>query len=265
MDRSFLSQAEVIAASRQFVCVRLTTYEDKKEAELLKSIFVGRSGDVENTTFTILPPDGKQPLVRPGRSARHCFGSAAQMADAMNRIAKQYEGRKADADPPLPKVPNVRLALDVAACENQPLAVLCARDAGALRQLEGRVRTLAWSDDLLGQAVYAVTDDFDQLKSIEGVPAAGGLLVIQPDRYGLKGKVLGHAAADAASAELARVLKTAISEHRPFEKTFENHIREGHRVGVFWETQIPVTDWMEKRAREQKGVPPPPPLPPRPR
>jgi hypothetical protein len=264
MDRSFLSQAEVIAASRKFVCVRLTTYEDKKEAEFLKSIFVGRSGEVENTTFTILPPDGKQPLVRPGRSARQCFAGAAQMAESMNRIAKQYEGRKADGAPELPKVANVRLALDVAACDNQPLAVLCARDAEALRQLEGRVRTLAWSDEFLGQAVYTVTKDFDQLKAIDGVPADGGLLVIQPDRYGLKGKVLAQAAADAAPTTLARALQTGIAQHQPFfERTFESHVREGHRAGIFWETQIPVTDWMEKRAREQKHVPPPPPLPPR--
>jgi hypothetical protein len=137
--------------------------------------------------------------------------------------------------------------------------LLCVRDADALQQLEGRVRTLAWSDDFLGRAVYTVAKDFDQLKAIDGVPAGGGLLVIQPDRYGLKGKVLAQAAADAAATTLARALQNGIAQHQPFERTFENHVREGHRAGVFWETQIPVTDWMERRAREQKSVSPPPP------
>ena len=264
MDRSFLSQPEVIAASRPFVCIRLTTYENKKEADLLKSIFVGRSGDVENTTFTILSPDGKQTLVRPGRSARHSFASAADMAAALNRITKQHEVRKTEAEPALPKVPSVRLALDVAACDNQPLVVLAARAAETLGPLEGRVRTLAWSSDFLGQAVYATTTDLADLKSIDEVPAGGGLLVIQPDRFGLKGRVLAHAAVDAAATELARTLQAGIAQHRRVDKTFENHVREGHRLGVFWETLIPVTDPMEKRAREQKMFPPPPPRGPRP-
>ena len=40
MDKSFLSQSEVIAASRKFVCIRLATYENAEEAKFLKSISV---------------------------------------------------------------------------------------------------------------------------------------------------------------------------------------------------------------------------------
>ena len=60
MDGSFLSDADVVAASRKFVCIRLSTYEDAEEAEFLRSIYVGRSGDLENTVFAILSPDGKR-------------------------------------------------------------------------------------------------------------------------------------------------------------------------------------------------------------
>lgn len=63
MDRSFLSRPEVVRASRQFVCIRLATYESFEEAQMLRGIFLGGSGQVENTTFALLSPDGKTPLV----------------------------------------------------------------------------------------------------------------------------------------------------------------------------------------------------------
>src|SRR5438132_12014690 len=119
MDGSFLSQPDVIAASRGFVCVRLTTYENAEEAAFLKSFGVTRSGEVENTVVTILGPDGRQQLARASRSARGTFGDAQRMAQAMNRIAAGYTAAKADTPPPLPLVANVRLALDVSACDNQ--------------------------------------------------------------------------------------------------------------------------------------------------
>jgi hypothetical protein len=38
---------------------------------------------------------------------------------------------------------------------------------------------------------------------------------------------------------------------QPEDKTFSNHVREGHKLGVFWQTQTPVTDPQEARARER--------------
>ena len=49
MDRSYLSHAGVIAASREFVCIRPLTYENAAEAPYLESLFRGRSGNLENT------------------------------------------------------------------------------------------------------------------------------------------------------------------------------------------------------------------------
>src|SRR5579859_4581424 len=124
MDRSFLSQPEVIAASRQVVCVRLMSYENAAESEFLKGLMTTRSGEVENTTVVVMSPDGKRELTRAGRSTRQVFGDAAQMAESLTRIARQFEPKTKDAPPELPKVANVRLALDVASCDNQPLVVL---------------------------------------------------------------------------------------------------------------------------------------------
>src|SRR5579884_168073 len=138
MDRSFLSRPEVIAASRKFVCVRLATYENKEEGEFLKSFHVTRSGELENTVFALLAPDGKQRLARASRSARQTFGDAGRMAEALDRIARQYPGKPAEGAPPLPAVANVRLAVDVASCDGLPLVVVFAPDEKQRRSLEER-------------------------------------------------------------------------------------------------------------------------------
>jgi hypothetical protein len=75
MDKSFLSDPDVIAASRKFICIRLLSYENKEEAAFLKTFNVGRNGDVENTVFCILSPDAKQRLSRASRGTGQVYGN----------------------------------------------------------------------------------------------------------------------------------------------------------------------------------------------
>jgi hypothetical protein len=252
MDRSFLSRPEVIAASRQFVCVRLTTYENKVEGEFLKSFKVTRSGELENTVFALLEPDGKRRLARASRSARQTFGDAERMAEGMNRLAREYPGKEpADgALPELPLVTNLRLAVDVAACDNQPLAVVFAPGDASRRSLEEKVRSLAWDEQFIGRFVYVAVADAAELDRVEGARAEAGLLVVQPDRFGLKGKVLRQAGSG-SRAEVAACLRKGAELFRPREESFAEHVRAGHEKGVFWETVIAVSDPMEQQARER--------------
>src|SRR3954469_6843198 len=120
MDRSFLSRPEVIAASRKFICVRLISYEDADDMKFLKGVFTGRSGEAENTVFTVFSPDGKKALVRAGRSTRQGFRDSADLAAAMERVAKPFNNKEEGAAA-LPLAANVRLGVNVAACDNQPL------------------------------------------------------------------------------------------------------------------------------------------------
>lgn len=250
MDRSFLSQPEVIAASRNFVCIRLATYEDPRESELLRTLFIGRSGDVENTTFAILSPDGTQRLTRPHRTTDNVFRNAGQMADAMSRIGGDYETARKEERPQLPTVANVRLAVNVAACDNQPLVVLCERDPHKLRELEERVRELAWSDEFLGRLLYVVTGDSHDLESIDGVQHGNALFVVQSEEYGRTGTVLAQCDSEASFSQLAGTLRSALGLHERVTKS-ERHVHEGHRAGIFWTPATPVTDMMEQQARER--------------
>src|SRR5437764_10308163 len=130
MDRSFLSLTPVVQASRRFVCIRTLTYEDAAERDFQRALFIGRSGDVENTTFCILAPDGKAPITWAGRGIRQVFQSPDQMAGWMDRAADYYEHERKQAglnpEPltALPLIATVRLALNTAAADDRPLVVL---------------------------------------------------------------------------------------------------------------------------------------------
>ncbi len=251
MDRSFLSRPEVIEASRAFVCIRLTTYENKEEGEMLKAMCRTGSGELENTVFAILAPDGKRQLLRATRSVRHDFSDASAMAQSMSRIARQVNAKPADGVPTLPAVANVRLAIDVAACDNLPLVVLTADSEKRLQSLQERVSRLAWSDEFMGRFTYAVASGEKDLAAISGIDVGSSLLVVQSDRFGLKGQVVSQLTSASSDEELARCLREGAARFKKENKTFQLHVRDGKQKGILWETAIPVTDPMELRARTQ--------------
>jgi hypothetical protein len=258
MDRSFLSQPEVVAAARSFVCVRLMTYENSAEGEFLKAFNVTRSGELENTVFAILAADGVRPLVRASRSAKGAFHDAAQMAETMTKIAKANPGRPdASGLPELPTVETVRLALDVASCDNLPLVVVVAADDAVRRDLVERLRPLAWGEKFVGRFIYATAVGANDLAAVEGDKPMAGVFVVQPSKFGLSGKVITGVGASASVAEVAGCLASGLAGFTKDDKTFASHVQAGKRQGVLWETKIPVTDPMEQRARARSGGPRP--------
>lgn len=245
MDRSFLSDRSVIAASRKFVCARLATYESKSEGKLLESIFTGRSGLLENTVFTILAPDGKTQLARAGRGPHFAFRDPAGMAQDMERIAKKHPGSKqAQGAAPLPLCADVRRGLNIASCDSLPLIVVSGANEKQRKALETKLAALAWKDNLIGRAIYASTSDATkELKPIAGVKKDAAFLVVQPGTYGQDGTVLAQASGTATDKELAAVLARGIAAHKaPAKANIRRHVSQGKRDGINWETEIPVTD-----------------------
>jgi hypothetical protein len=206
---------------------------------------------VENTTFALLAPDGTTPLTRVGRSAKQLFADAADMAAAMTRLAAGYADKPAvAAAAALPTVPTVRLALNVAASDGLPLVVLYAADGAGVKALAERVRPLAWSGRFIGRFTYATCTDAKELAPLGPAPEPG-ILVIDSDTFGQKGKVVARVALEAPADAVARALAAAAGDQPPAEKSFRDHVREGQQAGVFWETKLPVTDPQEARARER--------------
>ncbi|MEO8495646.1 MAG: thioredoxin family protein [Planctomycetota bacterium] len=253
MDGSFLSDERVVAASRNFVCVRLATYEDQQEAEFMSRLFTTRTGVLENTTFGILSPDGKRKLVATGRGPNHAFRDATEMASKMNLIALQHPGAKQarGTDQRLPRMNSIDIALNVAACDNLPVLVTFAESEQRLAEINDALLQTAWSEPLAGQFVYRSTSNKQELKPIPGVKAAEGILVVEPDQYGLSGKILcelpGNPTADQMAAELSQAV--AAFSRRPPEYT--SHIKLGIQLGIDWESAIPETDQQSIRAKER--------------
>lgn len=248
MDGSFLSQQEVVTASRSFVCIRLLTYENEAENRFLKALWVGRSREVENTTFAILGPDGKKVLVKPSRSPGHTFEDGRELAATMKRLARSYASDQKPGSP-LPTVASVRLALDVAACDRQPLIVL----NGSNPRLAAKLETLAWSNDFIGKFIYSRAASHMDLAKISGVEKDAVLLVIAPDRFGQSGKVLLQLdSSNASTAAIVTALNRGRTMYVPKDETYYDHVFAGRQKGAFWETAIPVTDPMELQARSWK-------------
>jgi hypothetical protein len=247
MDRSFLSQTEVIKASRSFICVRLATYEDEAEAKLLKGLTRTGSGELENSVVAVLSSDGKRHLARSGRSPRNIAWSATGLGKALDKIVKDNPSKSAPSS--LPLVANVKLAVNVASCDNLPLVVLHAGTPKERRELEAAVARLAWKPAFVGRFTYASADG---AKALKGVPGGkSGLTVVQPSKFGTDGKALVNVSVGSDEKQLLAALEKGLKLHKRDNKTFRNHVREGHLEGVFWETPTPVTDPMEKAARER--------------
>src|SRR5262245_18971788 len=107
MDRSFLSSADVVSASRKFVCIRVLSYENQREMDYLKGFMATRSGEAENTLVCIMTPDAKRRLIRAARSTRALFRDAHDMAETLNRIAQSVVKEQPAAALPLADLPEV--------------------------------------------------------------------------------------------------------------------------------------------------------------
>jgi hypothetical protein len=251
MDRSFLSHADVIAASRNFVCVRLTSYEDDAESAFCRSLMVGRSGEVENTTFTILAPDGETKLVRAFRATRGLFTDAADMARQMNSISAKYPGNDDRATPPLPLALDARIGLDIAACDNRPLIVIVASAEPAREELESRVASIAWSTEFIGTFVYAAASSAKEVVGVTGIPAADGIAIIEPDAFGQSGRLMQFISSTDPNEHVAKAMRRSLSTYHMVAKNRQSHRFNGMKNGSFWETKFPVTDPEEANARER--------------
>ena len=255
MDRSFLSSRDVVVASRKFVCIRLATYESKKEAEFMETIFLGKGGVLANTVFCILAPDGKTKLVRPGRSPSFAFSSSSRMASEMNRLVQQYPmaAKNALMDVQLPMVKELDVSLNVAACDNRPLVVTVGSAQPELDAINQKLLRKAWSEQFAGQFVYGSTLKKKDLKPLAGAKESSAIMVVEPGAFGVSGKVVAQLDANATEESIQEMLAKAIKDFKPHVKSHRAHIQLGSQLGLEWESAIPETDVDSIRARERRN------------
>lgn len=216
---------------------------------MLSYVFSGRSG-LENTSFALLDPEGKK-LTRGSRSPSMTYGSADKFEAALDQISGRY---KAGASPltGLPDLRDLRIALNVAAADMRPLAVLRADKDSERQRLIEAVAALAWQDDHVGRFHFVVLEGDE---TFEGLTPDAGLSVIQPDPFGLGGAVLASRGLGASGKQLGATLAEGFAAFEVKAREHDEHVREARRRSIRWETAIPVTDshGRSRRGREPRG------------
>lgn len=250
MDRSFLSHPEVAVASKKFVCIRVISYEDETEKAFIATL---TNREPSNTAFAILTPDGK-PAARgrgPGRGPMDLYKDAAEMAKGMDAIAEKYPLKKVEGVPALPVSLTAKVGLAVAASENQPLVVVVSDGGKQQEEIEAKLAPLAWSKPFDGRFVYASTS------AAKGVPKSGdfkiasGIAVIEPDTFGMGGKIVKEIPADQSATKIAEALTEALKSHVVMSKTRRGLHFQGLKEGIFYVPNLPVVARGEASDRER--------------
>lgn len=252
-----------MAISRDWVCVRLASYEDESEGAYLTELYRGRTGLLNNTTFALLAPDGETLLARSGRGPQFTIGNRPNpnqeaAPEDVQAFARKMEEVGANFAPKaeiaaLPQSLDFRRALNIAACDNQPLVVVVTDGKNAREGAVKELAALAWKREFLGRLQYQVVRDRAQLAVVDGLPKGDFLAVIQPNDFGLEGRVIASAALD-KDVDAAALLRQGLAAFAREGLSRRTHVERGRRANATWETVMPVTD--EKKARE--GGPPPP-------
>lgn len=181
------------------------------------------------------------------------------MARYMRQVAEKYAAKETKT-PSLPKLKDVRLALNVAECDAQPLVVAFG-DTAALTDIDVRLAKAAFSDSLRGRFVFATSSDVAELERIglnnAGGDLSSGIYVIDPDQFGLKGTQLARLPLESNLDEIVEGLGAVAATQKIEEKSRQQHVRAGKRQNAKWESETPVTDprslkTMEKARSRQR-------------
>ena len=257
MDRSFLTVDNVVKASRQFVCIRLATYEDQAEARFMKDLVRTRSGELENTVFGILSPDGRSSLARSGRGP-HAFRTAAGLSSEMLRIAARYKQKSKPlwTNTQMPYVKSVELALNVAACDRLPAVIIVAPTQADREQIENQLLPAVWSEPYAGRFVYALASKQSQLKPITKSVFTPSILIVQPGVFGLTAEILQRVSSDqlrtdSATQTTSQKLTKICQNFEPQVMDYRTHINLGINLDIDWKTEIPVTDRQSIQAKQR--------------
>ncbi len=253
MDRSLLSDTSIAEASRDFVCIRLATYESAEEAAYMKKLYRGRVENIANTTFAFIDHTGEKLLSRASRGANQQFRRPSSMVDAMDAwIENEYSTAKSQRykNAKLPLMANFEIGLNVAACDY--LLIIALVDVEELKEdgMEQQLLKTAWSDEFAGQFIYAKAKP-SQLKSVSGKKRQSGVFVVEPDPFGLSGRLLDSTPSGFDTQELQSRLRKHLAEYRPAPKDSRSHIQMGINFGFDWKSKIPVTDSQANRAKER--------------
>ena len=170
------------------------------------------------------------------------FGTAERFAAALRELANEQATGTKEAIAALPVLPDLRVALNVAAADLRPLVVVHATDAKRLGALLEPLREAAWSERFVGRFRYVVLDEAKDLDGFRSLALRPGISVVQAEAYGRGGELLRHVVAPKDAAALGELLAAGLERFDAEAKRVREHQRRAAREGIEWEPAIEVTD-----------------------
>ena len=129
----------------------------------------------------------------------------------------------------------------LAAGDLQPLVVVLAKDAARQQEIEAKVATLAWAKPYQGRFTYVTAASLTDHLKVTGCTIPEGVEVIEPDLFGIGGKVVQEVRTGQLAAELEPALAAAAKYHVRATKTRRRLAAYGLEQGIYFETGIPVS------------------------
>lgn len=236
-----------IESSRQFVCLRLETYESEENQQLVRKFL---NGKLVNTTFVVLSPDGKKQLCRASRSPSMSFGNRGDsekeilddVLEAMHDLADGYATRGSIRAASVPDFYSFGQALNVSSADQRLLVYTVAPEVKRERAKQA-LQELANDPNMRGKFHFdfAERGDAEWQKQVAGSNARTGIFIIRAGEFGLKGEVLAHFPLGTPIPSIRSQLMRLNAEFAATEKPKDHgaHIATARRKGIDYTNVIP--------------------------
>ncbi len=239
------SQKPFIEASRQFVCVRLETYESEFNEQKVREVL---GGILANSAFTVLDIDGETPVTGSGRMPVEGLtgrkqGTMESAIDRMNEIVADYPLRGTPEAATLQDFHTFRQALNVASAD-QRLLLFVVGSPDEIESIRPTLQPLLAAPEVIGKFhldLGSGATDRNWFENVSGAKQETGYYLIRSGTYGIKGEVMTHLPLTATGAELKYNLLQANTAFAQSEqrKAYASHVSAGLKEGIYFEQAIP--------------------------
>jgi hypothetical protein len=210
----------VIDATRDFVCIRLDSYESDEAQQIVRRFLNGRFA---NTAFCLLDPDWETELTRGGRSPNQVVRSS-DLAKGLKKVAAKYREKGRRGNAVVPSHPEIRMAVNFAAADEQLLVVVKASKSD-MEAAKERLQKFTNDPAIIGRFHYFFEES-----------QRPGIELLQPDAYGQEARRLTKFPLATKISDLkAEILKQ--NERYGAEtkrKVYRDHVRRGRRLEIEW-------------------------------
>jgi len=232
------SDEEVIEATRNWVCVRLDSYESEQHQEWVRRFL---NGTFQNSAFCLLSPDGTEWLSKSGRGPNQVFGTAGNLISSMDKIVQRYAPKASSSEAVVQDFHSLRQAINVASADQRVL-VLVAGSEEATKPLRDSLRKTAWHEDHVGRFHWDFESDAAVVEELVSKNQdKQGIFLLRGDKFGLAAEVMAELPLDATASELSEALKTTNKEYAATteKKVYSSHVAEGRKEGIHFEGAVP--------------------------